>query len=764
MPDIFDTIAPDKPKDIFDTISVSTPTDVGLEGAEPVSGVQRPEEIELLHQQRQTRDIARERGLRALQVGAIQKLPKQDRLTEFARLDPLSLLEAASDIKLVDIDVGAFTGERTGDILQFGSFRDRQTIIQILRAKGVPRSAVADFVAADRGPQGLEGFLKKEAIPTTGEIAGGAIGLKFKKPVRGAMAGRAVGEAVQRAMERLFITERQKTIGDDINDAGINVALAGLGEYGSQKLVSVGATILKPAGRTRKAGARELAEELFETGKRVTAKDIPEGIGETVAIRPGGMGLAVPPVIPPGQLTNKSLFQTFDTISESAITSSQAWKEGTFRTEVALRRQTSEVLESFANELVERLSPSQIGAVLDDVIQGDGGAIEAARGIYRHFYTQLDDLGVGAVSNTKAKSIAQKLVDLVSEGKILKGSDEGASFVANVADLAEDSSFAQAITNRSTILDWARKFDAAGERNAARLARDLGTAMDDSMSVAAKAHGEVAHRIWRRGNATFKAVHKRFDTQVITKLAKEAADNPELAVKTIFKNQQPSRILKVKKALLSPSGKTVSQIADGKQTWLQLKHVYVNHMLSDVASRGGALQRGTVFGKGLLNRLDDMGDDALKVIFDPEEITRLRKLGKTGALIQNVEPGKGGMFITLAQPAAIAGVVAGKGRSRAASIGLLSVPPVWAKMALDPKMNKFLVDGLLDLDKFGPRASTAATAKVLRVYFKERDKYFKEQTEKQKEEAKIIRDRIVGRAREAIPAGQRFRLRGLQTQ
>lgn len=708
------------------------------EGVEIVSD-EPPESFQANQEALRRFQFENAQNVRSARTSAIMKLSRFDRGKEIAKLPPLHLLEAVTELNPIT-DLTA-----------------RRQMINLLERQGVPKSVTEEFVLAEKGPEGIKGLLKKEAIPTAFEVGGGLAGARVGAPIKGTLAGRAVGEAVQRVGERIFITERQKSIQSDVGEATINTALSGIGEFGSRKAVQLGAKILKPGGRTKKVGIDVLQETLQEAGERVTAADIPADIGEIVQLKRGGVGLAKPAVITPGEATNNALFATLDNISEKAVTSMQRVREGRLRKIVAFNKVTDDVLEEFAEDLTRNLTPAQLGGVLNDVIQGEGGTIEAARGIYRQFYSQLDDLGVGAVSNKNAKNIAQKLVDQVEAGKLLKGTDEGAAFIRNVADLADNSSFSEAITNRSQVLDWARRFGESGDRNAARLANELGGAMDSSMSQAAKSHSETAHKIWRRGNATFKAVNSRFDQKVISKLAKEASENPELAVRTIFKNNQPTRINKVKKILLSPSGKSAAQIAEGKETWKQLQRGFVTNIFESARATDGI-----VFGSKLDNALRKMGDEALNATFSPQQVARLKDVARLGKIVQGKVKGEGGMLIQLAQPAAVAGAVAGQGRGRLASIGILAAPPVWSRMALDPKMSKLLIDGLADIDKEGVRASTAAIQKLLRAYFREREVYFGEQTAKEKARLREIKQQQFGKARDFPTSGQQLRFGGRQ--
>jgi hypothetical protein len=656
---------------------------------------------------------------------AILGLDEQFKQKELSKLPPLQLLEAVSDLRPVR------------------DFRDRKRIVKLLESKGVPLDVINDFVISEKGPQGIADIAKREVVPTGFEIAGGLIGAASKKPVRGAIAGRAVGEAVQRAGERFFITERQKSFGKDVTETSIQSALAGLGEFASRGIVSVGGRILKPAGQTKKFGVRGLQEALEEAGEQVTIKDIPEEIGEIAVLKPGGVGLARPPVIPPGAATTSKLFATLDNISDKAVTSMGKVQETRLGSNIpAFIKQSDLVLDSFADDLAKQLDPSQLGAVLNDVIEGGGGAREAARGIYRRFYGQLDNLVGGAeiVDYRVTKKIAKDLVDLVDTGKLLKGSDEGAAIVRNVADLSDSGGFQNAITNRSQILELKRKFDLAGDRSAARIMEKLGSSLDNAMEAAAKGQGEATNQLWRRGNAVFKAVDKRFAPKVISQLAKEAADSPELAAKTIFRDGLPTRINRVKKILLSPAGKTASQVLEGKQTWGQLKHAYVASIFNKAKSTDGI-----IFGQNLLSSLDSMGDDALKVIFQPDEIKRLKNLGRTGKLVQGKIVGEGGMLIQLMQPGAAAGAIAGDAKTRLASLGILAIPPVWARMATHPKWSKFLIEGLADINKKGVKASTAATTKLLRAYFRVRKEYLAEQAQKTREQRQ---ERLAGERRE----------------
>ncbi len=733
---------------------VGPPAPFGTEGTELVSERLTDEEVQQLNQERFEFEFNEESGLRGNQTRAILSLPKSERASQIMKLSPLHLLEAVADTDPIR------------------NFADRKRMVQALEMKGVPKSAIEEFVLTSRGPEGLKGFLKQEAVPTAFEVAGGLVGGRVGKPIRGAVLGRGVGELVQRAGERILVTERQKSIGQDVTEAGINTTLAGLGEFGSRKIIETGGLLLKPAGRTRKFGVGRAQEILQEAGEQVTRQDIPANIGEIAELAKGGVGLADPAVITPGAATNSALFGLLDNVSEKAVTSMQRVRSGRLRNIVAFGKHTDNVLDEFAEGLSANLSPSQLGGVLNDVIQGEGGAIEAARDIYRPFYKDLDALtratfvdvtedvvvptGVidefgkpitrkttrkvgeklqNGVSNKPAKKIAQELVDLVEKGRVLRGTDESATFIKNVSNLADDSTFSEAITNRSQILSLARRFKDLGEPNAARLAGELGKAMDTSMEEAARKSGPEAFQLWRRGNAVFKAVNKRFDSKVINELAKKAAESPELAVKTIFKNDEPTRILKVKKILLSPSGKTAKQIAEGRQTWKQLQSGLVENIFRKSRSTDKI-----IFGTRLESALTKLGDEALNATFSPQQVSRLKETARLGVLIQGKIKGEGGMLIQLAQPGAAASLISGKARGsgRMAALAVLGIPQVWSRMALDPKMSQILINGLADINKEGIKASTAATQKLLRTYFKERDKFFLEQAEVKKQRKKRL--------------------------
>ncbi len=642
---------------------------------------------------------------RSVQTRAILKLGIPDRDVSLQKLSPLQLLEAAAQLR------------------PFRDFRIRLPVIKALRRKGIPDDIINDFVVASKSDKGVKGIMIGEIPETTGEIAGSLVGLRFGHPVKGAAIGRAAGSALEDVAQRIFITERQKSIGRDITDVSLDGAEGLLSEYLSTKLFKFGARLLKPAGRTKKFGVEALQETLEKAGKKVTLEDIPEEIGEIAVLKKGGVGLVKTPVIPPGAATTSKLFATLDNISDKAVTSMGRIQETRLGANIpAFIKRANDVLDSFADDLVKQLDPAELGAALNNVIDGKDGIHEAARGMYRQFYTQLDDLGVGVVSNKKAKSIAQKLVDLVESGKLLRGSDESATFVRNVSGLAQDSTFGQSITNRSTLLEWGRKFDAAGERNAARLVGELGGAIDNAMEIAARQHSPGAVKLWRRGNAVFKAVDRRFSPQVITQLAKQAVDSPELARATIFQNELPSRVLKVKKILLSPIGKTPKQVTEGAQLWKQLQRALVESIYKEARSTDGI-----IFGKVLQKAMDDLGDDVLKAAFNPQQIKDLREIGRIGSLIQGQIRGEGGMLIQLAQPGAVAGVATGTGGIRATALAILAIPQVWARMSTNPRTSKILIRGLADINKFGIQASTVNTTKLLKLYFAERKNYLKEQ-------------------------------------
>ena len=88
-------------------------------------------------------------------------------------------------------------------------------------------------------------------------------------------------------------------------------------------------------------------------------------------------------------------------------------------------------------------------------------------------------------------------------------------------------------------------------------------------------------------------------------------------------------------------------------------------------------------------------------------------------------------------------MVGGTGGIRITALSILAIPQVWARMSTHPKWSKILIEGLVDINKEGIQASTAATTKLLKTYFKVRREYLAEQSQKTKDERKEFRQKLI---------------------
>jgi hypothetical protein len=646
----------------------------------------------------------------------------------------------------------------------------------LLESRGIPLSVQDEVFEASR-PKGLRGLVEEEAFETTGEIIGVIGGARVGAPIRGAAVGRAAGSAVKDIFELITRPERQVSITQDFSDVALDGAEGLLSEFASRKVFNIAATLLKPSGKTRIFGAEAAQEQLEQAGKRVIPRstldggDIPPQVGESAldAIEKG-----LSPVIQPGARVNNPIIRTMDNVTAKAVSAMSAVQKTKLGANIpAFVRRTKDVLSDMATA-ISGLPASMKGAMLNDILGNGGSTREAFKDVYRSIYSQVDDLAgftykpvtrvietptgifddAGkmimkkvsveteelvsklGVSNAAMKKKMGRLIDQVKNGQVLKGSEEGSSFVRDMATMADTSNFSQSIQNRSTIMDWARRFEELGDNRAAKIANEGAELIRESMEQAAIKQGKGVDILLKQANSVFKEYIDTFENKAIREIVKTIADEPELVTKTIFQDGKVTRINRVKKILLDTTGKTRTQITQDKNAWKELQRSWVEFIFDKSSDR-----EGIVIGTRLKDALGEngMGKEGFKAIFpDPAQRKVLREFANLGEFVQGEVVGEGGMLIQLMQPSAAAAVVAGRTPAqKLAGAAVFALPGVWADIMTDPKKASIIVNGLVDLKAHkGVEAAAPRAIQALRTYLFTREEFLKNQEQRNIEQKK----------------------------
>jgi len=191
------------------------------------------------------------------------------------------------------------------------------------------------------------------------------------------------------------------------------------------------------------------------------------------------------------------------------------------------------------------------------------------------------------------------------------------------------------------------------------------------------------------------------------------AENPEVAVRKIFRPQASRQI------------KVVKEMVD-KNTWQQLKTAHLEHLIREASDADGV-----VLGKSFLSKLNKLGEDTIRTIYNQQELTSIHSIGKMGELLQKPTGGSGGMVIQLMQAGAAMNLLTGGApQLTKESYTVLFGPPILSRMLANPTFAKYLSAGFRM-----PRNSPAAAALVTRLLLAKRriEKDMRAEKQSQKE-------------------------------
>lgn len=664
------------------------------------------------------------------------------------------------------------------------NLKQRKQITNLLKEKGVPNEAILDFLAKSDETGGLERFLQEEAVPLTGEIAGGLIGAGLTKTPRGAIGGtvigRGIGEAGQDILESVFFPERRGTIGEEFKEAAFNTAFAGLTEGGTQAISS-----LLRGGSSAIRGATEgLQESLQEAGERI-APDILERINQTV-----GPVSDTAATLLASQRSALPILASIDNITSKSLVGQNRFAEVLKKNVGSFQQLIRETTDSIAGNL-RRLDKSRVAAVFKDAVEGSGTAFDS---VWQRAYSQvdnavsrtarpvvemveeatgiLDEAGApltrlvprvvreagDAVDVTAAKRTGQQITKLVEEGRRLGFiSDEGQTFIRLTENLRDNMTFLDAQINSSDLRKIANQFDARGNKRAASLARKMASQITDAQEVAARAAGGDVLNTWRFANETFAEGKELWESAIVTQLGKDIADSPAATVEAVFKGKDPiENIKKVKKILLGTQGKTAKQIRTGQRTWRRLQRSHLQSIVEQASDIDGFLI-GQNLGKILRKNQDTIVESLGKKHFDT-----LIDISDKGRIIQNKLQGEGGLIVRLLEAPALAGAVTGVKRGTA--IATLFGAGELANILTNPKAAKTLAEGLLPLSK-STTSNIAASAKLTRQFFQSKKQLLEDRqtsAREREEDAKAaareqLRLESVERREEAVKKRKRTR-------
>ena len=528
----------------------------------------------------------------------------------------------------------------------------------------------------------FKGELPQMAGGTAGGVAGAKAGamagaripaghplLKGVAIAGGAAIGAGIGGMGGKGYQQYYRMTRPDAEPMTLGEIYTEQAIAGIEEAASELIgrgvAKVGGKILAPIRKRLLPGASGLSKQLLKRGAHLT----------------------------PAQMTESRIIDTVEGMAEkSFFGGGKLQRLKTLTQPAAFTKYVDDIVEQISRGAKTNLSPEDVGDLLLDTIEGKRVAFKATA---KAAYARVDKLSKGTRVNLQPlKEFARKSMRKAKIRKGIGSTQAGDTLLGKVLQLDDLISFKQAQSLRSALLDE-RSAMAVTRDKAIGLSKQFIRLTDDAMEAGANNFSDVSEAVnaWRIANKFYREGQEKFNKKIIKSLSKTLAENPEIAVKKIFR-PQASRQIKVIKDLVD------------KGTWQQLKTANLEHIIRESADADGV-----VLGKTFLSKLNKLGDDTIKMIYNPQELASIRSIGKMGEILQKPTGGSGGMVIQLMQAGAAMNLLTGGfPQLTRESAAVLIAPPVLSRMIANPTFSKWLGAGFRM-----PRSSPAAAALVTRI-------------------------------------------------
>jgi len=220
------------------------------------------------------------------------------------------------------------------------------------------------------------------------------------------------------------------------------------------------------------------------------------------------------------------------------------------------------------------------------------------------------------------------------------------------------------------------------------VANDLDTILKGQITKALKNHAPDQLPLWNEGRRLIFQAHKPLQTKVIERLIRSSdpqfGGQPGKLVSKLFSRDNARQLQELKNVI-------------DKDTFAQLKGFYIR----DIMAKSIDVDTGFIVGNKLKNGFfgkTGIGNKALNIIFDPKELSTLRRFANATQKSQAKQgDGIGKIFIQLKQAGAIvqlasAAVSAQQGNPVQAGI-IVIAPALMARAMTNPRFVKLLLSG-----------------------------------------------------------------------
>lgn len=503
----------------------------------------------------------------------------------------------------------------------------------------------------------------------------------------GAFAGGMGGKGYQQYYrQKTRPTAKPMTLGEIYNEqiiAGLEEAAA---ELVGRGIAKVGAKALAPLRKRliKEMPIKQISKQLLKRGA----------------------------VLTPAQATESRIIDTLEGMAEkSFLGGGELQRLKRYGQPVAFSKYIDDVVKQISKGTRTQLSPEDVGDLLFDAIEGKRTIFKATA---KAAYNKVDRLAGGAKVNLRSlKEFAKRKITTAVARKGIGSTQAGDTLLKKVLQLDDIVSFRQGQALRSALIDE-RSAMAITKDKAIGLAKEFIRLTDSAMEQGTKELSPEALKAWRITNKFYRQGMETFNKKIIKTLTKNLVENPEVAVRKIFRPGATKQI------------KVVKNLVD-KKTWYSLQTGYLEQLIRETSDTDGI-----VLGKSFLNRLNKMGQPTLKEMFNGEELAAIRMIGQIGEVIQRPTGGSGAMLIQLMQAGAVVNLgrmaVGGTPALVGESATIVIGPPILSRLLVMPKFARWLSYGY-KLPR-GTPAATALGTRIIKEVFKIQNQINEEKREK----------------------------------
>lgn len=414
-----------------------------------------------------------------------------------------------------------------------------------------------------------------------GGISGGLLGLGggVVAAPAGAVTGAGLGAAGGKSLENTLLSLLGKT--EELPKTAKDITKQQIGEFLSGASSEVlGAGAMSGLSKVLAPLSKRITPEVSRLLKVAESKDIP---------------------ITAGQATKTNILEQAEKLSENI-----PWTTGVVQ-KIQEKQKTG--LTKFSEEIKDIIGkPKDLTESGSAIYKGFGKAIEDFKSEAAGKFKRFAEMGKGVVG--KLDNIKSALNELIEREAEYPESQRNQSILKMASGLREDLykvnylGVEKLSKIRSRLGELAKSKEALDNQTTGAF-KHLKSSIDKDIEQAAKSGGDELLTTYRDALSYYRKGKEVFNESVLSKIKDTAEANPEKVASMIIRPKSPTTIRLVKKHL-------------GEEYFNPVKYRFTDELLSKAMASDNV--------QSLTKMLDDYGEETLKEIYKPNELSILRTL------------------------------------------------------------------------------------------------------------------------------------------